>query len=330
VSTRSRLLGDEQGQTLVFFVATLAALLLLLAFVLDIGALLATKHKLQTVADGAALTAIQAQAKAQDPSTAASNYVLNQQDLSNVTPSFPAPPYPNSFTVTATHDAPVIFGGIAGIPGVTVQVSATARIRPVLSLDNAKLTAVTPTPAPYVVPLVVNESSVCSQCSQTLHFDSSGNGSAGVGAADICMDSSFSDCKKPPDGGKFKGWIGCSQCVPGNISAGPTALPVKQSVAKEGADAIDALVGTTVILPVFDPAQASYTIVGFAAFAVSSYCWNNKDGSGSKDPCKDPVDWYISGNFVDYPLPASFSGTIACNDPVTQCDFGVRAFGLTS
>ena len=52
-------LHAEHGQTLVLFVAILTGLVVLLAFVVDVGAWLGTKHRLQSVADSAALAAVQ-------------------------------------------------------------------------------------------------------------------------------------------------------------------------------------------------------------------------------------------------------------------------------
>src|SRR5581483_11808655 len=54
-----RRLREARGQTLVFFVVLMGGLVLLLAFVLNVGAVASTQRQVQSLADGAALTGVQ-------------------------------------------------------------------------------------------------------------------------------------------------------------------------------------------------------------------------------------------------------------------------------
>src|SRR4030081_3705147 len=105
---------EEHGQTLVLFVVLLTGLVVLLAFVVDVGAWLGTKHRLQSVADAAALAAIQ---------SGPVGPAIDDGWASLAYDHPPGTPPLDLFTVTATRAAPILFGGGVGIGGFTQNVT---------------------------------------------------------------------------------------------------------------------------------------------------------------------------------------------------------------
>jgi hypothetical protein len=286
------------------------------------------------VADAAALAGI----RSQNPQAAANAY-LTTQDWGGVSLSFPAPPNGRSFTVSATHDAPIILGGVAGIGSFNVDVHATAQMQGVSSVRNDRLTSVvadTGTMPPYVTPLVVNRCVVDGSClaagttcfgaSQPcdLNYDANDAAVSRLGIAQF-------------DGTAFHDAIACDpvdHCLAATVSAGATP-PQYTSGEVSNNDAVTALnqtPGRTLILPVFDGfSGGSYNIVGFAAFVVTTQSFDNTVGSGNWQPEPDatapcrPRCKVIQGYFTDYTVPGSFTASTP-----TAPNYGVEAIGLTS
>ena len=146
-------LRAESGQTALMFVIFLTVFVLLLAFVVDVGGWLGTQHRLQTVADAAALSAIQL------GSTGPVDDGWATIAPPNVTQST-ASGLPVAVTITATHPASIIFAGVAGIPAFTQTATATAEAAPPSTLTNTALRPVVGAVGgipPYVAPIVVNQ-----------------------------------------------------------------------------------------------------------------------------------------------------------------------------
>jgi putative Flp pilus-assembly TadE/G-like protein len=329
-------LHEEKGQTLVLFVVLLTGLVVLLAFVVDVGGWLGTQRRLQSVADAAALAAIQTGQVPVSPAID-DGWAILQYGQSGL---------PDSVTVTARHDAPIIFGGVAGIPKFTEQVTATAKAAAASTLSNSTLIQVAGAPggtAPYVTPIVVNacifsatpcpgagngfSSSDCFLSSPgcDLNFDASDSGGSLFGIANISFVAARANT--------FSNWMLCakvSSCAPGSISGNstcPQACPAQLTrgvSSNRAVQAMNSTIGKTLIFPVFDSFDQStneYHIVGFSAFVVTTTQFDNTKGTGNWQ-ANDKV---IHGSFSKYTLAASFGTSGGAGQ-----DFGVRAIGLTT
>ena len=326
-------LHAEQGQTLVLFVAILTGLVVLLAFVVDVGAWLGTKHRLQSVADSAAVAAVQT---GQVGPAIDDGWAKLGPDLTSLNPAAP----PDSFTVTATHDAPIIFGGLAGITGFTETVSATARAEPASSLNNMDLMNVATADAsrpPYIPPIVVNECVFSLTCSSTtaacfgaapgceLDFDSSDPGGSFMGLANISCPDPTGACSPPPS--RFSEWVTCATCFVGPLQTG-TGFPILSSGVSSPAAvaAMESLAASVppsnLMLPVFtwDSTRSLYAIVGFSRLVLTGLVVWQAESPACAPRCKA-----ITGYFENYNLPASFPGSGGSGP-----DYGVRKIGLTN
>jgi len=326
-----RRLSDERGQTLVFFVVSLTALVALLGFVLNVGAWVATSHRLQNTADAAALAAVQ------------SGTMGNVDDgWAQLTPdvSLPATTPPNTVTITATHEAPVFGAGLFGLAGFDQRATATAQAVAPASLPNPPFSN-----SAYITPIVVNACIFSGSCAGgqvvsncftppegcRLNLDTDDRVGSLFGIADI---SSGATIRRST----FRRWMQCGACAPGPVSGQTASAPL--TVGTSGAQALNGMnstLGKTLIFPVFDNFDATagtYDIVGFAAFVVG----NAQGGVGAFDgttnwqpqpamaACK-PDCKLIYGYFLsNYTLPTRF----VTNAGSSSQDFGVRAIGLTS
>jgi Flp pilus assembly protein TadG len=323
---------DERGQTLVMFVVFLAGLIVLFAFVIDVGAWLGTHRKLQSVADSAALATVQTGAVGPAIDDGWATIALPTVTYNN-SPTLPQ--LVESAVVTASRSAPIILGGVAGISGITERATASAQAEAVTTLGNGELAKVAPAPptSPYIAPLAVNAcvfgaltctnppSSPCvppGGCD--LSYDPSDRPGSLLGIANICPQGSAGcDPSDPANSSNFQNWVTCNPCELDSITVPATFDPMTQGIGDEANPAVKQLVGREIVVPVFDPTQLPvYTVVGFAALHVTAV--NHWGTEGTCSPyCK-----VITGYFSDYTLPASFGGT------TTAQDFGVRAIGLTN
>jgi hypothetical protein len=249
-------------------------------------------------------------------------------------------------TITATHPAPILFAGVAGIPAFDQTVTVTAEAAPASTLTNSTLRAVVGTPggsAPYVTPIVVNQcifggnpcpggflSTDCfnSTLGCDLNFDATDRGGSLFGIANISGVGVTI--------GTFSRWMRCAACAPGTFSANWTSAPLTPGISTTGAvNAMNLTIGKTLIFPVFDGfSGTTYDIVGFSAFIVTTTQF-----VATSPPLGPPANWQadaaacrptckvIHGYFTNYSLPASFP---LGNIPAGQPDYGVREIGLTN
>lgn len=337
-------LRAEGGQTILMFVIVLTVLVILLAFVVDIGGWLGTQHRLQTVADAAALSAVQS------GQTASVDDGWATIAVPNVTPSN-VPGLPTAVTVTATHPAPIIFSGVAGIQPFDQTATATAEAAPASTLTNSTLTRVVGAPggtAPYVTPVVVNQcifsgppclsappGFLASDCfiSSTgcdLNFDATDRGGSLFGIANIS--------NVVPGNRTFSSWMRCASCAPGTFAANSPSGPLTPGTS--GARAVNAMnqtIGKTLIFPVFDSfSGTTYDIVGFSAFVVTTTQFvatsplNGPPANWQTDSALcTPTCKVIHGYFTNYSLPASSPVGVGSISGSGLQDFGVREIGLT-
>ena len=315
------------------FVVLLSGLLVLLALVVDVGAWLGTKRKLQSVADAAALSAAQT---GQVAPTIDDGWA--QLDVE----ADPATSPPDTVTVTATRDAPIIFSELGGVGGFKVQVTATAGAKSLARFGNEPLMSISPAPpaSPYLIPIAVNKCIFDQTCSSgpttacfdstqgcPLNYDSNDPNGSLFGIANICSSgSSGCDPTDPANSQNFQNWVQCSPCEADAVAVGTSLPAMQKGVGDEAAPAVRSLVGKTIVVPVFDPAQSTYTVVGFAALQVTGI--DNWQTENPNYPCviNNTHDCkVIRGYFTNYTLPSSFSAS-----GTADRDYGVRAIGLTS
>jgi hypothetical protein len=321
-----RRLGDERGQTLVFFVVSLTALVALLGFVLNVGAWVATSHKLQNAADAAALAAVQ--------SGTTTSVDDGWADLSGAPPA--GSPPPNSVTITATHEAPLFGAGLFGIGTFNQTATATAQAIAPATLPNPPFNN-----SAYITPIVVNACIFTGSCPGgqlvsncysppagcRLNLDTDDRIGSLFGIAQI---SSSATIRR----NTFRRWMQCNSCAPGPID-GQSSAPVL-TVGTSGNQALNGMnstVGKTLILPVFDSfdgTSGTYNIVGFSAFVVDNNQlfdgatnWQQQPAGATCKPNCKLIDGYFLTN---YTLPTRF----VTNGGSASQDFGVRAIGLTS
>lgn len=309
--------GQEDGQSLVFFVVGMTAFVLMVALVVDVGMWFQAQRKTQSVADAAALAGAQqlpySTARA---SLSAYDYAqLNSPATTLETPTFPTA---NSIAVTASVKLPGFFSGLAGIAGVTAKAQATAGVGPAAALSNDQLAAAGDT---VITPLVVSRGlTLCMPgCldgpDQQLVFGSG----LGVMCPGGCANNGRSG------GAQLADWIQCPRCLtgtygPGDDTNGSGTTSVKDAPPRAVASgqftsALRSLEGKTVIVPVFDRDDgSSYRIVGLAALFVRRVSWNAGRNSTKS----------IWGHFTTYQAPGALSpGGTAAN-------YGVSVIGLTT
>jgi len=306
-----RRLRAEDGQTLIFFVMSMVALAIFLAFIVDVGALIATKHKVQHQADAEALALAQAS--------------VDQEVYGSTTVP--------TFSSTKTQTAPMI-----ALNDFQATADATATFAPAASATSDANARQTPPPdayqTPYVVPLMVNEcvfgldsnctSVGCAQpdpsCSLTLTGDPS---TAQLAAVDISCRGG--GCAPPPFP-RFRQWMTCNpQCFDQTVRVGDTFGAIvgrrtrsypPNSVTSPAAQIDSSLTAApgapsvSLLLPVYawDATAHLFDVVGISRFAISSVNW---------------ASLTITGNFVSYRVGSADTKPGLPN-------FGVRAIVLAS
>jgi len=302
--------GDESGQALVLFVVSLAVLMGLLALVVDVGAWLGTHQKLQSIADGAALAAVE-----QPPPVDTSSITAGTSATVTLNTSNPnAAGLPTTASATATDAAPIIFGGVVGISSFNESATATAQSLPVSAVSNSDLVTnianVPPATAPpFVAPIVVNQCVFQQMCvcifttdcaNQNLPdcFDPSVGCDLSLDTQDR-TDSLFGIANiiglvNPPNG-TFANWMRCrpnalNRCAGGTagtkIQASQSQAPLSNGTSGNGAvSAMNTTRGNTLILPVFSafqgPPNNTYSLVGFSAFVVTTPTFSGTAGTGN-------------------------------------------------
>jgi Flp pilus assembly protein TadG len=312
-------LRDARGQTLVFFVVLMGGLVLLLAFVLNVGAAANAQRQLQSLADGAALAGVQQLPF--DPSAA--TVVAGQYGSAPSTTLTASFPDGQSITVQASRQVSGLLLPLVTTP--TARATATARIEPAESLNNSDLRRVSaPNPRPYLVPLVVSQARACAVAScfgpgaqQTLSLGP-GDGSGDFGF--MCEGSSCTPGRR--GGGGRNALARQLQCQPQSNCLGQTystqsgvraAAPGTATGGQIGA-ALRNIEGDTLIVPVYSSSSGGYDIAAFAAFVITDVpYWDNANGH------------QITGYFKTYTIPEhlSYPANTSTNN------YGVSVIGLT-
>ena len=304
-----RRLREARGQTLVFFVVLMGGLILLLAFVLNVGAVASTQRQTQSLADGAALTGVQELPF--DPSQAevdAGGYGSCSVDCTiNVSPDA------MTISIQASRQVSGLLLPLVTTP--TAHASASASIQPAQSLDNATLRSVSsPNPKPYLVPLVLSPSSAscipsCLNVQQTFSL---GQGDFGF----LCEGSSCTTGRRGSGGRNAlarqidgQSYLGRTYSAGGSAPAAATGTVTGSQVGS----ALRSIEDQTVIVPIASGGVGGLRISGFGAFVITDVpFWDNLNGH------------QIRGYFKTYTAPEHLS-----TSPSTTNNYGVSVIGLT-
>jgi Flp pilus assembly protein TadG len=255
--------GDEQGQVLALTAVLAAGFLLFMAVTVDLGGWFQRDRHVQSGADAAALAGAQVLGAGGSPG-AAQSAVASYASQNGVSVSS------NSCSTTAcsvtTFDSnlPNNFSQSL-VPTPTAQRSATAQIFGLTKGGN-------------VIPITVNKVDAVPGSTVTFQLDKNGYPSGNFSAIDLC--------------GAPVGQI--QDCVPtNNVNlANYTGAPGAGKVDKVF-EAAQQFIGTVILIPVYSTAvqsgsNATFTIVGFAAFLLTSL----EKTSGNQ--------WVMTGTFQNY------------------------------
>jgi Putative Flp pilus-assembly TadE/G-like len=310
-------LREARGQTLVFFVVLMGGLILLLAFVLNVGAVASAQRQVQSLADGAALTAVQKLPF--DPSQAestAGGYGSCPSDC-----QIDVSPDSTTISIQASRQVSGLLLPLVTTP--TARATASARIEPAQSLTNQALRSVSsPIPKPYLVPLVLSDSTAscvpsCFNFNQTFSLGSGaflGRGDFGF----LCESSSCASGRGSGGRNALARQIECQSCL-GDTYSTPSDVRAAATTTMTGSQigsALRSIVGQTVIVPIFDSSGGgTYGISGFGAFVITDV------------PFWDPLNGHqIRGHFVPYTAPEHLADP---NAQIPPTNYGVSVIGLT-
>lgn len=124
------LLRDEGGQSLIVMVVTMAVILAIAAFAIDVGGWYATRHHAQVAADAAALAGANCMANGGTVSscttgTTSPATVVSDNGFSSETVSFNSPGT-KKITVTVKSTGSTVFSGVFGMGGPAITATAVA------------------------------------------------------------------------------------------------------------------------------------------------------------------------------------------------------------
>jgi Putative Flp pilus-assembly TadE/G-like len=276
-------LRNERGQAAAFSVLFLAALLGMMALVLDVGSWFREQRDTQSAADAAALAAVQAlpEDPAQADTLAAQYLAKNRGGTADVTYStkFAAN---DTVKVHVSRKAPGFFAKLFGIDSVDVGASATARAT---GLEAAR----------WVAPIVVNIKHPQLNCGEVAgrpvpcfgepteltldHLHKPGDGDAAGAFALINLNRADSGSV---GGSTLGGWIenGFDEYMPlGDY----TSVPSAQFNDSHVRDALTFRNGDTLLFPIYKTIKGSgtvavYDVVGWVGFNVSGYKIGGDEG----------------------------------------------------
>jgi Flp pilus assembly protein TadG len=348
----SRRQGDESGQALVMFVVSLAVLMGLVALVVDVGAWLGTRQRLQNMADAAALAAVQ-QPNVDTSSITAGTSATLTLNTSNLN----AVGLPTTATATASDAAPIVFGAAVGLASFNESATATAQSLPLSAIENSDLIKVANTPPagtpPFVAPIVVNQCVLQQACTGWFSMDTANQNLLNCTNPSVGCDLTFDDQNRTDSlfgianisgvsagATTFRNWMRCrpsraAQCAPGTIFGNSSPAPLTTGTSGNAAlNGMNTATGNTLILPVFSGfVGGNYNLVGFSAFVMTTPRFSGTAGSGNWQAdnvqCGHAVDApckVIHGYFTQYNLPAFFTGAQLGGG---IGDYGVRGVGLT-
>jgi hypothetical protein len=299
------------GQAYVITLLFLVVLLGMAAAVLDVGSWYRAHRSLQATVDAAALAGAQALPQSTGTASALATQYAAKNGGGSMKVSFSKAVYANdTITVEGTRPAPGFFAKVFGLDSVTVHASATARAA---GIAQAK----------WVAPIVVNEKHPMLQCKpppctddttlEYYHLKQTGSQSDGAGSfgfINLTGDNGVGSNelgKWISDG--FDKYLGLGDYLvsTGNPFSSTNIRDALQTKINEGA---------ILLFPVYRKLKGSgnnakYTIVGFAAFQITSM---DLQGNNEK----------FYGHFVS----VTWDGIQADSPGSAPPDFGVKNVSL--
>jgi Flp pilus assembly protein TadG len=311
MSLRARArLGEERGQSLVFFVLSMGALFALVAIVVNVGGWLRAARQAQAVADTSALAAAQDPANAQ---TVAQAYAdQNWPGVNNVTvnPSTPTPNQTDIFVHTE-RVVPALFGSLIGIPGVTVSAHAVARTEVASTVNDVAPIALqcdAPFPGAPCDPWPIGS---------TASFQFRSGNPIGFGPFQLYGGMSTTG---------FRKYLACDPHAPsetdcyGNDLAAGSSFASLNVRTRDLQNWLDTVVGAPArLVAIYDRySSGRFDVVGWAAFSVTSV---TRSGTRRNRTVT------LRGRFESLFLDSTRLSSGGAGGPAQ--DFGVRAVGLS-
>lgn len=288
---------SESGQVIPFtLIVMLGTLLGICALVMDVGAWFESSRKLQSVADAAALAAVQ------DLPSSPSTAVLDAQSYANANGrSLTSTPVVSStrsaddtITVSTTAAAPLFFARVLGINSVTVHARAVAQVEGASTVNGSGFNG-TGEPIPLVVP--VSEVPSPSGFGQQVSISWGSGNKLGSGQFGVLDFSQGKDQKSPKD---IASWI--TNGYPGTLSIGTyPGINGNKTMPASVDNAMSNLATNhpTILLPVYTATgSGSFEIVGWAAFKVSS--WSKGPGNSTLTGSFTRLEETVSGPPTTY------------------------------
>ena len=290
---------SESGQVVpLALVAMLGILLGICALVIDVGAWYESSRKLQSVADAAALAAVQ------DLPASPSTAVADAQSYANANgrPLTATPVISSTFgsndtvSISTSAQAPLFFARAIGITSATVHARATASVAGVSTVQGQGYDE-NGTGRP--IPLVVSASAIppASSFGQEVTLSWGAHeqlGSGEFGLIDLSQGNSNGSPKVIAD------WI--DNGYPGTLGTGsyPAINGNKmQSAPIDNAMSSLASRHTPILLPVYTvDSNGSYSIAGWAGFIPDS--WNKGSGQSTLTGKFTHLDLHVSGPPAQY------------------------------
>ncbi len=326
-------------------VAMLATVMLvLLAFVTDIGMAFVNKDALQGGADAAALAVAQEIAL-----TAPANQTCSQLDASMSTSmrvvaekyfaeksrtGGAIEPGTAGFDlvctasglvvkVSAAQNSAVFFSGVIGVSNIPVKGKASTIVAPAGSVSR---------PRPFAICQVdANKLKLAAGVNYAVSFGNDDSGCGSTGGAFGVMDFNGGANGQA----EVQDWI--QNGYDGSVSASPpVTIPGNPGAPSPGAydNEMNSILGSTITLPVYDQITGSgnntvYRISGFITVQICGWKFNNKQnpagGCSTPVPAPVPSD-YLQLKYVHF-IPIGDLNT-ACMLGTSTCDNGVRLFQL--
>lgn len=293
--TRAR---SESGQVVPFtLIVMLGVLLGICALVMDVGAWFESSRKLQSVADAAALAAVQDLPAA--PSTAvadAQSYAkANGRPLTSA-PSITSTSSTNdTITVSTTAQAPLFFARVLGINSATVHARAVAMVSGASTVNGKGIDSnMTGEPIPLVLP--ASAIPPASSFGQQVSISWGAGYQLGSGQFGILDFSNGQDNNAPKD---IASWI--KNGYSGSLGIGSyPGVNGNKTMSSAVDDAMTSLASNhpTILLPVYTSSGSTFQIVGWAAFVVGS--WTKGSGTSTLTGSFTRLDMTVSGPPAQY------------------------------
>ena len=333
MSARARaLLRDERGQSLVLFVLTMTALFAMLALVVNVGNWLQAKHRVQSVADSAALAAAQEPTQASVVADLYADQNWPGFGVGDVTTSVQSLGQAQEVVVEAKREVPAIFGDLLrmlGLDIISLKLEAQAMARTEVPTTVNQISPIALKCESPCAPWAVGPSGTSAPVS--FEFTEGNQISSSFGAVDTIGSDPVADAGIA----NLQTYLTCDPLVAGSANCPQFEVSVptapgfslvprlrRDAVVHFDADdlrsALQAAGSWPHLVAVyddFDVGTQEFRVIGWAAFSFSV------------DPGDSGPVVHITGTFHKLLVDSSRLSSSGLGGG--QYDFGVRAVGLS-